>query len=401
MIDFWLATSLLLLVALSFLLIPLVRGRRAQREEDRTALNVALYQERLTELQQQQAEGVLSTAQMDSGRAEAARELLADTEEGAAERVARLGKPLPVLVAVLVPVVGLALYLHFGASDKVELTREFSQPPGSLAQMTDRLERAVKAQPDSAQSLYFLARTYMAQDRPADAARMFERAVAVAGRQAELLGQWAQALYFAGNKAWTPQIQGLADEALKIDPNEVTSLGLKGINAFESRHFQEAVDYWKRLLAVLPPTDPSRSALEGGIAQARDRLVKSGGQVQDEPLLAAPAAHLKVRVTLSDALRSRVQPGDTVFVFARAVSGPPAPLAVKRVKVADLPVEVELTDADAMMPELKLSNFPEVQLVARVSRAGQPTAGEWIGRSPPLPSNVTARQALTIDSPDQ
>lgn len=401
MIDFWLAAGLLLLVALGFLLIPLLRGRRAQREEDRTALNVALYQERVAELHAQQAEGVLSAAQMDTGRAEAARELLADTEGTSAERASRLGTPLPLLAAVLVPLVALGLYLHFGASDKVELTREFAQPPTSLAQMTDRLERAVKAQPDSAESLYFLARTYMSQDRPADAANMFERAVALAGRQPELLGQWAQALYFAGNKAWTPQIQGLADEALKTDPKEVTSLGLKGINAFESQHFHDAVDYWKRLLAVLPPNDPSRPALEGGIARAVEKVVQSGGQVQDATLIAAPGAHLKVRVTLSDELKAKVQPGDTVFVFARAVSGPPAPLAVKRVTVADLPVEVELTDADAMMPQLKLSNFPEVQLVARVSRAGQPTSGEWIGRSQPLPSNVTARQALTIDSPDQ
>ncbi|MFJ3470120.1 c-type cytochrome biogenesis protein CcmI [Pseudomonas sp. NPDC090201] len=401
MIDFWLAAGLLLLVALSFLLIPVLRGRRAQSEEDRTALNVALYQERLAELQAQQAEGVLSAEQMDSGRAEAARELLADTEGVSPDRVARLGKPLPLLAAVLVPVLGLGLYLHYGASDKVELTREFAKPPASLAQMTDRLERAVKAQPDSAESIYFLARTYMAQDRPADAAKMFEAAVALAGRQPELLGQWAQSLYFAGNKAWTPQIQGLADEALKADPREPTSLGLKGINAFESQHFQEAVDYWRRLLAVLPPDDPSRTALEGGIAKASDRLVQSGGTLKDAPLVAAAGAHLKVRVTLADELKAQVQPGDTVFVFARAVSGPPAPLAVKRVTVADLPVEVELTDADAMMPQLKLSNFPEVQLVARVSRAGQPTSGEWIGRSQPLPSNVTARQALTIDSPDQ
>ncbi|MFJ3523398.1 c-type cytochrome biogenesis protein CcmI [Pseudomonas sp. NPDC090203] len=401
MIDFWLAAGLLLLVALSFLLIPVLRGRRAQSEEDRTALNVALYQERLAELQAQQAEGVLSAEQMDSGRAEAARELLADTEGVSPDRVGRLGKPLPLLAAGLVPVLGLGLYLHYGASDKVELTREFAKPPASLAQMTDRLERAVKAQPDSAESIYFLARTYMAQDRPADAAKMFEAAVALAGRQPELLGQWAQSLYFAGNKAWTPQIQGLADEALKADPREPTSLGLKGINAFESQHFQEAVDYWRRLLAVLPPDDPSRTALEGGIAKASDRLVQSGGTLKDAPLVAAAGAHLKVRVTLSDELKAQVQPGDTVFVFARAVSGPPAPLAVKRVTVADLPVEVELTDADAMMPQLKLSNFPEVQLVARVSRAGQPTSGEWIGRSQPLPSNVTARQALTIDSPDQ
>ncbi|WP_342653195.1 c-type cytochrome biogenesis protein CcmI [Pseudomonas sp. F3-2] len=401
MIDFWLAAGLLLLVALSFLLIPVVRGRRAQSEEDRTALNVALYQERLAELQTQQQEGVLSAAQMDSGRAEAARELLADTEGGEAERVSKLGKPLPVLAAVLVPVLALALYLHFGAADKVELTREFAQPPGSLAQMTNRLERAVKAQPDSAESIYFLARTYMAQDRPADAAAMFERAVALAGRQPELLGQWAQALYFAGNKAWTPQIQALADEALKLDAKEVTSLGLMGINAFEGQHYQAAMDYWKRLLAVLPANDPSRSALEGGIARASDKLVQSGGTPAEAPLATAQQARLRVRVSLSAALSGNVQPSDTVFIFARAVSGPPAPLAVKRVTVADLPVDVELTDADAMMPQLKLSNFPEVQLVARVSRAGQPTSGEWIGRSQPLPSNVTARQALTIDSPDQ
>ncbi len=401
MIDFWLAAGLLLLVALSFLLIPLLRGRRAQSEEDRTALNVALYQERLAELQEQQAEGVLSAAQMDSGRAEAARELLADTEGVTAERVSRLGKPLPLLVAILVPVLALALYLHFGASDKVELAREFAQPPGSLAQMTDRLERAVKAQPESAESAYFLAKTYMAQNRPADAVTLFERTVALAGRRPELLGQWAQALYFASNKAWTEQIQQLCDEALKLDPNEVTSLGLKGINAFESHRYQDAVNDWKHLLAVLPPDDPSRPALEGGIARASDRLVQSGGTLQNAPSAAKQGAHLKVRVSLSDTLKTKVQPGDTVFVFARAVSGPPAPLAVRRVTVADLPVDVELTDADAMMPQLKLSNFAQVQLVARVSRAGQPTAGEWIGRSQPLSSNTTARQALTIDSPDQ
>lgn len=399
MTDFWLAAGLLLLVALSFLLIPVLRGRRAQSEEDRTALNVALYQERLAELQSQQEEGVLSAAQMDSGRAEAARELLADTEGADVPRSSRLGKPLPLLAAVLVPLLGLGLYLHFGASDKVELTREFAQPPASIGEMTQRLERAVKAQPDSAEGLYFLARTYMDQDRPADAAAMFERSVALAGRQPELLGQWAQSLYFAADKKFTPQVQALTDEALKADPNEVTSLGLLGIAAFESERYQQAVDYWKRLLAVLPASDPSRSALQGGIDRAVERLTSSGGKLVE--VAQTKPALIKVRVDLAADLKAKVAPGDSVFIFARAVSGPLAPLAVKRVTVADLPVEVELGDADAMMPQLKLSNFPEVQLVARVSRAGQPTAGEWVGRSKPLASGVTAPQALTIDSPDK
>ena len=400
MIDFWLAAGLLLLVALSFLLIPVLRSRRAQLEEDRTALNVALYQERVAELQTQQEEGVLDTAQMDAGRAEAARELLADTEGVAAPRVTRLGKAAPLLAAILVPVLGLGLYLHFGASDKVELTREFSQAPKSMEEMTLRLERAVAAQPDSAEALYFLGRTYMTQDRPADAAKIFERTVNLAGRQPELLGQWAQALYFAEGKQWSDKIQALTDEALKADPKEVTSLGLLGIAAFESERYQQAIDYWNRLLEQLPADDKSRIALQGGITRATEKLVASGGKVAEAPATKV-AALLKVRVDLAPDLKAKVQPSDSVFIFARATNGPPAPLAAKRLTVADLPATVELSDADAMMPQLKLSNFPEVQLVARISRAGQPTAGEWIGRSQPLASNTTAPQTLTIDSPDK
>ena len=396
MIDFWLAAGLLLLIALSFLLIPVLRGRRAQREEDRTALNVALYQERVAELQTQQTEGVLDAAQLDSGRAEAARELLADTEGVEKPRESRLGKPLPLLAAFLVPVLGVALYLHYGASDKVELTREFSQPPVSMEDMTRRLERAAAAQPDSPEGLYFLGRAYMAQDRSADAAKVFERTVALAGRQPELLGQWAQAQYFADNKQWSPKVQALTDEALKLDPKEVTSLGLLGIAAFEGQRYQEAIDYWNRLLAQLPPEDNSRVALQGGIDRAAEKLREGGGSVA--PVKAQK--QMQVRVDLAADVKAKALPTDSVFIFARAVKGPPAPLAAKRVTVADLPITVELGDADAMMPQLKLSNFPEVQLVARISRAGVPTAGEWIGRSQPLASTTTALQQLTIDSPD-
>ncbi|KWS11816.1 cytochrome C [Pseudomonas syringae pv. syringae] len=396
MIDFWMATGLLLLVALSFLLIPLLRGHRAQREEDRTALNVALYQERLNELQVQQEQGVLSVVQLQAARAEAARELLADTEGAEPDRTSRLGKPLLLLAALLVPVLGLAGYLQLGASDRVELSREFARPPTSLADMTQRLERSVQAQPDSAENLYFLARSYMAQNRPGDAAQMFERSVALAGRQPELLGQWAQALYFASDKHFTPQVQALTDEALQADPREVTSLGLLGIAAFETQRYQAAVDYWTRLLAALPADDASRSALEGGIARARDNLAKRAADAAP----AVKAKSIKIHVELAAALQGKVRPNDSVFIFARAINGPAAPLAVKRITVADLPAEVELSDADAMMPQLNLSNFAQVQLVARVSRAGQPTTGEWVGRSQPLASDTAAQQALTIDSPD-
>lgn len=401
MIDFWLAAGLLALVAMAFLLIPLLRGRRAQAEEDRTALNVALYQERLAELDAQHAAGTLDDAQLQAGRAEAARELLADTE-GEGERRSRLGRAAPLLAAVLLPLLGLGLYLHWGASEKLALSRELAEPPHSMAEMTERLEKAVQAQPDSAEGWYFLGRTYMTQERFEDAAKAFERAANLSGRQSEVLGQWAQALYFANGKKMAGTAQALADEALKQNPEEVTTLGLMGIAAFEDQRYADAAGYWQRLVAALPADDPSRAAIQSGIERARQHLVERGEKLPEAPAAAATAGvTLKVRVDLSDAVKGQVKPDDSVFVFARAVNGPPMPLAVKRLKVADLPDEVSLSDADAMMPQLKLSAFPQVELVARVSRAGNAISGEWIGRSQPLSTAGAGDQAVTIDSPDQ
>ncbi|TRX74406.1 c-type cytochrome biogenesis protein CcmI [Pseudomonas mangiferae] len=404
MIDFWLPAGLMLLVALAFLALPAVRGRRAQVEEDRTALNVALYQERQAELRAQHAAGTLDAERLDAGLAEAARELLADTDDSAEPRAtARLGRWVPLLAALLVPLCALGLYLHWGSSAKVELARELREAPRSLDDMTSRLERVVQVQPDSADSWYFLGRAYMAQERPADAAKAYERAVALAGRQPELLGQWAQALYFAANKRFEEPVRVLTEEALRADPREATSLGLMGIDGFERGDYRQAVEYWTRLLAALPPEDPSRDSIQGGIERAREKLGETAAtaQVDDgKPSAAAEGPTLKARVSLSADLQGKVQPGDSVFVFARAASGPPMPLAAKRLTVADLPVDVSLSDADAMMPQLRLSQFPQVQLVARVSRAGDATRGEWIGRSATL-SNATAEpQNLIIDSPD-
>lgn len=401
MIDFWIAAGALLLVALAFLLLPILRGRRAQAEEDRTALNVALYEERLAELISQHSAGTLTDEQLEAGRADAARELLEDTENSDKPRIAKLGRSVPLIAAVLVPLMGYGLYMYWGASDKVQMARQFSEQPRTVEEMTAHLEQAVQEQPDSAEAWYFLGRTYMNQERPADAAKAFGRVVEIAGRQPELLGQLAQALYFAGDRQWSDKLQALTDEALQGDPQEVTSLGLLGIAAFEEARYQDAVRFWEQLVAALPEEDPSREAIRGGIERARQQIEGGSSTTEQASAVSEKAdtagATLQIQVALDPKVAESVSPQDTVFVFARAVAGPPVPLAAKRLTIADLPATVTLGDADAMVPSMKISSVEQVTVMARVSRSGDATKGEWMGQSEALDTASDNAIDLVID----
>ena len=396
MIDFWAAAIALLLIACALLAWPLLSAR-GYRARPRRAVNVAVYEERLALLEEEYTAGRLDTPEWEAAKAEAGKALLADVDAEAgtdtgAPSAAATGRRVTLVVMLLVPAAALVLYLNVGALDRLSLSREMATPASSPAEMLSRLERTVQAQPDAPDALYLLARTYMSQNRASEAVPLFQRAAQLAGRPPELLGQWAQGMYFAAGRQWSGEIQALVDEALRGNPNESTSLGLLGIAAFEVRHWAAAVSYWQRLQAGLAPNDPARAALQTGIDRARQALREEGGSE-------VSGRALRVQVRLAPALAAQVSPQDAVFVFARAVSGPPIPLAVKRLRVADLPANITLSDADAMQPALKLSAFGEVHVMARISRSGQPTRGEWTGAGVPAGGD-SADYVLTIDSPE-
>lgn len=397
-LEFWIGAGLLCLAALGLLLIPLLRDRTPVHDTNRTALNVALYEERLRDVDEALKAGTVSGADVQAARDEAARTLLADTDRAeSSPRGRTLGRAIPIVTAMLVPVCAVLLYAHWGSIGEVQRAHEMASAaqsqPRSVEDMTARLEQAVKTRPDAPEGWYYLARLYLAQGRPTEAADALEHAVAIAGRTPNLLGLWAQAQYFAADRQWSPQVEALAQEALKADPNEVSSLGLMGIAAYDKRQYQKAIDYWQRLASVMPAGDPARQPILESIARARQQLSSAAEE-------ATTGAAVTVRVALSKAVQDSVKPSDTVFVFARAADGPPMPLAVKRLRVDDLPATVRLTDADAMMPELTLSAFAKVKLAARISRAGNAQQGEWIGSGAPIDVESENVHALVINQAD-
>ena len=91
-------------------------------------------------------------------------------------------------------------------------------------------------------------------------------------------------------------------------------------------------------------------------------------------------------MTLAPELVTKVGPGDSLFVFARAESGPPMPLAVVRGTAQDLPMEVILDESMAMMPQMTLATFPSIVIGARLSKTGnaRASAGDLEGLSAPI-----------------
>ena len=123
---------------------------------------------------------------------------------------------------------------------------------------------------------------------------------------------------------------------------------------------------------------------------------------QPSPASSPPGAegpHLTVKVELDAKLVAKAAPGDTVFVYAKAASGPPMPLAVQRLRVEQLPATVTLTDGMGMLPNMKLSQFPQVIVGARISKSGNAIAqsGDLQTVSKPLAVTTTTPIGLTID----
>jgi hypothetical protein len=101
---------------------------------------------------------------------------------------------------------------------------------------------------------------------------------------------------------------------------------------------------------------------------------------------AATARSVKVSVRVSPALRAQAAPGDALYIFARAARGPKMPLAIVRKQVKELPLTVTLDDSMAMVPDFRLSSFPEIVIGARISKSGDAIAkpGDLEGYTAPL-----------------
>lgn len=392
MIVFWLIAMLLLAGALAFVVLPLVRKRVGHVDISHEQTNLAIYRDQLMELDAELAAGEINSDQHAEARTEIERRVLEEVDADRRARTqARAHRKLATSLGLALPLLAVPLYLVLGSPEaiKPEAIRSAGKSaahevtPEMIAAMVEQLAQKLKASPDDTEGWMMLAKSYAVLGRYDEAAGAYAEAAKRNPDDAQLLADYADALAVANGGRLEGEPGRLIDRALAVDPKNIKALNLAGTMAYRAGAYGKAAQTWRRMLETVPAESELGQRINASIADAE---AKSGGRpvamaaaAPNTPTAAAVGMAITGRVALAESARSDVKSDEVVFVFARAPTGSRMPIAIQRIRVADLPYNFRLDDATAVGPNVKLSQVSEVVVGARVSRTGSamPAAGDW------------------------
>ena len=386
------AACLLAALLAAFLVVrPLWRGA-APVQEERDAL-LAIHRRKQAELAAELAEGLIDEEQARMRRAELDAALLSDwagQEEASVPVPASAPRRrMAVFMAFAVPLLAAVVYVQVGdwrAIDPAPVQADLNKLAQTLA---ERLE----SHPDEREGWILLGRAYAGLGRQADAAQAFGRALALEPRDPDVLAQRAQALALQTEPPqWSAEANRLLADALAIDADHAQSLWLAGVAAMAAGDAGTAGRHWRHLLTLIEPDAPVAQSLRQALTQI--------GQSPDESVAApaepATAAGPTVRIGLSKDLASTLPADATVFVVIRDNPQGGMPVAAIRRRVADLPLDLVLTDDMSLVPTRRLSALETLWISARISTSGNAEGAPDDPRTEPVAAHWTAEETVSL-----
>jgi cytochrome c-type biogenesis protein CcmH len=275
----------------------------------------------------------------------------------------------------------------------------------SPAASLEELRQRVHDHPRDVPAWLALAELYRERhDNPA-ARDALAKVVVLRGMTAQSWADYADVLGSLAGGSLAGEAGTAIDQALALEPANAKALWLKASRAHEQGHFADALTWWHKLRAVLPPDSPDASIIDGNIAEDTrlGGLTPVAASVTSRQAASATAAPegtgVSGTVAIDSRLAARVQPDATLFIYAKAADSPGPPLAVLRTTAKSWPVRFRLDDSMAMVPSRRLSQFDRVVVEARISRSGQatPGSGDLFVTSPAMNPSSGQRLALVIN----
>lgn len=289
MILFWLICAVLVVIALAFILPPLLQRTDAvqSNEDERREANIAIYRDQLSELQTDLQNGIVSQEQYDQDRNEIERRLLEDvklSEPDGKPTIATGKRSVVYALALGIPLIAVVFYLKVGelkglspsearpvmSSESSSAGRSQQQIDANLAALVDRL----KTNPADSQGWVMLARAYNSMGRFGESAGAYARATELLPNDADLWAEYAFVSAMANGRQLEGQPMELVNKALKIDPENLKALQLAGNEAFQRKDYKQAIEYWTRVLKKVPEGSEVAQSIQQRVDEAKS-LAKS------------------------------------------------------------------------------------------------------------------------------
>jgi cytochrome c-type biogenesis protein CcmH len=291
MILFWLICALFVVIALAFVLPPLLQTEIEDIDSSRRQANIAVYRDQISELEADLRNGVISEEQFQQERDELERRLLDDVSGPTDSQPKTTKQPVAArnwvyALAFGIPLVAVPFYLQIGDRQAIArvpvAARPTAAPPemggqrsqqqieASVASLAKRLEQ----NPNDFDGWIMLANSYTSLERYSDAGNAYEKAVALKPNDADLLAEYAFVLAMGNDRKLEGRPTELIERALKIDPENPKALQLGGGAAYEAKNYDLAIKYWEKLLGKVPAESDLGQMVSQRIADAKAQAQK-------------------------------------------------------------------------------------------------------------------------------
>lgn len=422
----------MLIAALGFVLVPLLRSRSSDQHRSPkiltdSASNVAIFRAQKAEIEDDFAAALINAEERDHALQELSMRVASEVKGDAASidlvpsassAISRGVWVCATLAVIAIPVSSILLYATLGSPQLMSKALAVAgAAPGrgvspaaapeatatspevtdkQILAMVDSLAEKMQQNPSDPKGWVLLARSQNALGRYADAAKSYERAVALLPNDAQILADYADASAMTQDGRFDGKPLTLIKQALQADPNNMKALALAGTAEMRLGNKAQSLKHWQKLKTLVAKDSDDARELDSIIAEVNGTSEGKPTLPAAQPAPAATSAPAAVvgsvkttsgSVTILPELAAKILPGDTLFVFARAVNGPKMPLAIIRVPAPKAwPFAFSLDDSMAMAPGMNLSAFPEVTIEARISKSGgaQPQPGDLVGQSAPF-----------------
>jgi cytochrome c-type biogenesis protein CcmH len=248
------------LVAMAAVLWPLVfRPRTALTAADN---DVAVYRDQLAEVERDREAGTIGETEARAARMEVSRRLLAAAQRNSAPPKPpapvwwrRRGIAIAALVALQIGAG--SLYYVLGAPDLPgqPLASRTDDPhggDGSVVSMFMKVEAHLREHPEDGRGWEVIAPVYMRLGRYDDAVKARANALRLLGPTAQRLADLGEAMVAAANNVVTPEAKRYFDDAIRLDPTDVSARFYQGLAAEQAGNRDEARRMWMALLADAP-----------------------------------------------------------------------------------------------------------------------------------------------------